>query len=211
MGDFYENEEELSQEIETANNSPLDVIYDLRMANERIFYIDSEIDVSIFRLQKQIININLMDNANKIPPEQRKPIKILIDSIGGYLNETMSLAMTIQQSITPVWTINIASAYSGGALLLISGHRRIALPYSKAMIHSGSNEFGGTYEQILEQITKYKREVEEMSKYILDKTSIPPRLYKKNKAKDWYMNDKEQLHYGLVDEITTNLFTLLEE
>ncbi len=211
MIDLYENEEELNQSLEASNSSPLDVIYDLRMINERIIYIDNDIDISTLKVQKQIININLEDSKNNIPLEQRKPIKILIDCIGGNLCESMSLAITIQQSITPVWTINIANAYSGGALLLISGKKRFALPFSKAMIHSGSGEFEGTYEQILEQIEKYKKDVTEMMNYILSNTTIKPELFEKNRAIDWYMDDNEQLVYGLVDEITTNLFALLEE
>lgn len=209
MGDFFENEDYF-QAIVDYDEDSINVMYNMKMAEERIFYVDKDIDKSILLLQKQIIKINLDDSKNGIPKEKRKPIKILIDTYGGYLSEAMSLATTFKQSVTPIWTINIANAMSGGAILLISGHKRFALPYSKAMIHTGSNEYSGTYEQVMEQAAKYKNDVDEMCDYILENTAIELNTYNANKAKDWYLSDEEQLNYGLVDEIVDNLFALLE-
>ena len=211
MGDLFITEEDLYSNLDLSGSSPFDLIYDLRLSNDRIFYIDFEIDTSIYRIQKQIININLEDFKKGIPANKRKPIKLLIDCVGGNLDETMSLVATIKQSVTPVWTINIANAFSGGALILLSGSKRFALPYSKAMIHTGYNEITGTYEQIIEQVNKYKKEIIEMKGFILSNTTISGKLYNKMKSKDWYMTCKEQVYYGLVDEIVENLYSLLEE
>lgn len=210
MGDYFFENEDLYQITTEYDDCSIDVIYNIKMAEERIFYVDKDIDKSILLLQKQIVYINLEDSKNGIPKEKRKPIKILIDSYGGYLSSSMSLAVTIKQSITPVWTINIANAMSGGAIILISGHKRFALPYSKAMIHTGSNEFGGTYEQVMEQVTKYKNDIHEMCDYILNNTTIDLDTYNANKAKDWYLSDEDQVNNGLVDEIVDNIFALLE-
>lgn len=209
MGDFYIDEELEDQEEECVEDK-LDILYDMKMAKERIFYVYKDIDKTILLLQKQIIDINLEDAKNNIPKEKRKPIKILIDCNGGYLSEAMTLSVTIRQSVTPIWTINIANALSGGALLLISGHKRFALPYSKAMIHTGSSEYSGTYEQVVEQIEKYKNDVDEMGNYILNHTDIEIETFTENRAKDWYLSDQDQLYYGFVDEITDNLFAILE-
>ena len=183
------------------------LLSDYRLAESRIHYIDYQIDVSILDIQRQIILYNLEDKD--IPIEQREPIKLLIDSPGGLLVESMSLANVIKMSKTPVWTFNIAVAYSGAALLLMSGHKRYALPNSTAMIHTGDCELGGTYEQVEAQSKKYQKIVADMGTFILENTSIDQKLYRKNKAKDWYMDCKEQLDYGLVDEIVSNLFEIL--
>ncbi len=179
------------------------------LKEKRIFYIDFEIDITILEIQREIILINLQDS--NIPIDRRTPIKLLIDSPGGFLSETMSLIATIQMSKTPVWTINVSSAYSGAAGLLISGSRRFAMPYSRAMIHTGQAELGGTYEQVEAQQREYKYQVERMGTFIINNTNIDAKLYKKNtKGQDWYMDDGEQLKYGLVDEIVGNIFDLLE-
>ena len=177
------------------------------LAENRIFYIDYEIDMGILDVQRNIVLINIADKD--IPIEERTPIKILIDSPGGLLSETMSVASTIIQSKTPVITINMADAYSGAAILLMAGHKRYAMPYSKAMLHTGSGGTSGTFEQTEEQQKNYKRQVEDMGKFILARTGMDEKVFKRNKTKDWYMMPEDQLKYGLVHEIVDNVFDIL--
>lgn len=192
------------ENLQLPSNELLNFYY---LKKNRIFYIDYEIDISILEIQREIILIN-MEDIN-IPVEKRIPIKILLDCPGGLLSETMSLIASIKMSKTPIYTINMADAYSGGAMILMAGHKRYAMPYSKAMIHTGSSGLGGTYEQVESQSKKYKKEIETMGKFIMDNTKIDSKLYKKNKAIDWYMDENEQVQYGLVDEIIDDLYGLL--
>lgn len=178
-----------------------------RLSEERIFYIDYEIDESVLEIQRAIIAINIADKD--IEPSARKKIKIFIDSPGGLLSETMSLVTVMIMSKTPVITVNIAEAYSGGALLLLAGHERYAFPYSKAMLHTGSGGVQGTYEQTEQAQKIYKKQVDEMGSYILERSGMDEKIYKKNKAKDWYMDGNEQVQYGLVHKIVTNLDEIL--
>ena len=178
-----------------------------QLAEKRIFYIDYEIDMAILAIQRDIILINIADKD--IPVEERIPIKILIDCPGGLLSETMSVASTMVQSKTPIITINMADAYSGGAILLMAGHKRYAMPYSKAMLHTGSGGTSGTFEQTEEQQKMYKRQVEDMGKFILARTGMDEKVFKRNKTKDWYMSTEDQIKYGLVHGIADNVFDIL--
>ena len=178
-----------------------------RLAENRIYYIDFEIDMSILDIQREIIYINVVDA--EYPIDERIPIKILIDSPGGLLAETMCMCSTIMMSKTPVITVNLCEAYSGGALLLMSGHKRYAMPYSNAMIHTGSGTTSGTFEQTEEQQKLYKRQVDEMGKYILDRTTMDKRVFNKNRSKDWYINAEDQVKYGIVDGVIENLYDIL--
>ena len=161
----------------------------------------------MLEIQRAIIAINIADKD--IEPSARKKIKIFIDSPGGLLSETMSLVTVMIMSKTPVITVNIAEAYSGGALLLLAGHERYAFPYSKAMLHTGSGGVQGTYEQTEQAQKIYKKQVDEMGSYILERSGMDEKIYKKNKAKDWYMDGNEQVQYGLVHKIVTNLDEIL--
>lgn len=174
-----------------------------RLAENRIFYIDYEIDESVLEIQRSIIAINISDKD--IEPEKRVPIKILLDTPGGLLSETMSLATTMIMSKTPVFTVNIAEAYSGSCLLLLAGHKRYAFKYSKAMLHTGSGGTVGTYEQTEQAQKNYKKQIEEMGSYILERTGMDDKLYKRNKSKDWYMDSTEQLSNNIVQKIVTSL------
>lgn len=169
------------------------------LAENRIFYIDYEIDESVLEIQRSIININIEDKD--IEPEDRKPIIIMIDTPGGLLVETMSLAMTMVMSKTPVITVNIGTAYSGGALLLLAGHTRYGFKYSKAMLHAGSGGVSGTYDQTEAAQKIYKKQVDEMGSYILERSKIDDKTFKKNKSKDWYFDTDEQVKYGLIDSV----------
>ena len=128
-----------------------------------------------------------------------------MDTPGGLLSETMSLASTIIMSKTPVITINIAEAYSGGCLLLLAGHKRYTFQYAKAMVHTGSGGVSGTYEQTEQAQKIYKKQVDEMGSYILERSGMDEKIYKRNKSKDWYMDANEQIQYGIVNGIINSL------
>lgn len=52
-----------------------------RLAENRIFYIDYEIDETVLDIQRSIIAINIADRDIKV--EDRVPIKIYLDTPGG--------------------------------------------------------------------------------------------------------------------------------
>ncbi len=175
-----------------------------RLADDRIFYIDYEIDESVLEIQKAIIYYNMIDKG--IESSKRKPIYILLDTPGGLLAETFSLAQTMIMSKTPVITVNIGTAYSGGALLLLAGQERYAFKYSKAMIHSGSTSGGGgTFEQNEAAQKNYKQQIDDMAEFILERSSIDSKTFKRNRTKDWYFSSDDQIKYGLVNKIVTDL------
>lgn len=169
-----------------------------RLAENRVYYIDYEIDEFLNEIQRAIVAVNIADRGKKA--EDRKPIVLLINSPGGLLCETMSCCQVIKMSRTPVITVNIGQCYSGAALLLLSGHKRYAFPYSIAMIHSGSSGGGyGTYEQQDAAQKIYKKQVDDMGKFILENSRIDEKMFKKKRSQDWYFNIDEQIQYGLAD------------
>lgn len=174
-----------------------------KLYNNRMIYIDTEIDDNALELQKNILCFNLEDKGK--PIEERQPIKILINSPGGYLAEVMSLASTFRLSKTPIWTYNIGASYSGACILLVAGHKRFALPYSFALFHSGSGGISGTFEQTQEAQKQYKKQVDDMNNFFLQHTTVEEKVFKRNKSKDWYFSADEQIKFGLVDEIITSI------
>lgn len=183
-----------------------DVVDYWRLEEDRIFYLDREIDESTLSIQKNILYYNYIDRD--VPVDKRKPIIIMIDSIGGQLTEAMSVAATIRLSKTPVYTVNIGEADSGAALILASGSKRFALPYSTALIHSGSGELVGTAEQVESQQKIYKKQVVQMREYMaicgVNKVAL-----NRNKNKEWYMTVEDQIKYGVVDKILEDFDEIL--
>ena len=121
------------------------------------------------------------------------------------LDATLSLVALIKLSKTPVYTINAGWAYSAAGLILMSGHKRYALPNTQCMIHSGSGGAVGSFEQVETQIQNYKQVVERMREFILSSTTINPRVFKKKQASDWFLTVEDMAECGIIDEVITDL------
>lgn len=111
-------------------------------------------------------------------------------------------------SKTPITTVNVGEAYSGGFLVLIAGSKRYSFKHSKVMVHTGSGGTQGTFEQVEEQQKMYRKQVDEMDIYILEQTKIDDKTFKKNKSKDWYMDIDEQINFGVIDSVINDLSIL---
>ena len=48
-----------------------------------------------------------------------------------------------------------------------------------------------------------------MGEFILKRSGMDEKLYKKNKSKDWYLDAQEQINTGIVHEIVTDLDMIL--
>jgi ATP-dependent Clp protease protease subunit len=125
-----------------------------------------------------------------------------IDSDGGDLYGTMTIIDAIALSKTPVWTINIGCAYSGGFFTFICGHRRIAYPHASFLYHEGSVQNGGTAIQFRNFSEFHERKMEELKEITLSHTKISEELYDKKKKDDWWITANEAVELGIADEIT---------
>lgn len=123
--------------------------------NERIIYIDFDIDDTLIEYSRRIIRWNRQDKD--IPIEERKPIKVLVNSYGGSLDACLHFIDTLLLSKTPVYTYNVGVAMSAGFYIMLAGSQRFAYPNAQFLIHSGSGGAAGTYEQSKSQMEHYTR------------------------------------------------------
>lgn len=161
--------------------------------------IDAEVGDAI---ESMIRFWNQYDNENNIPIEERKPIKIYIDSNGGDLCATFTMIDAIHMSKTPVWTINMGAAYSGGFFTFIAGHKRFAYPHSSFLYHEGSAQTGGTSGQFENFSSFYKKQLNQLKDIVLQHTKISNELYEEKKREDWWIDANEALELGICDEVT---------
>lgn len=174
-----------------------------RDEQERVFWVDDQIDASLLDLVKMIIRCNNEDKGK--PVEERVPIKVYIDSPGGDVCALWTTIKAIEISKTPVYTINYCTAYSAAADLLAAGHKRFAFPGTNIMVHSGSCMYAGTVEQA-DNMKKYFDNLgKKITDYFLAHTKVEPRLYKKKAPYDWYLDEDEALKYGIIDAVVTDI------
>lgn len=55
----------------------------------------------------------------------------------------------------------------------------------------------------------YKRFVDTMRNYILDRTNIDAKILNKYKNKEWYLYSEDQLKYGVVNNIVEDIDEIL--
>ena len=170
--------------------------------DNRIIFI-GDVEEDLFDVTKQIYEYNRQDKGKKA--EERKPILIQIMSYGGDLYQAYALVAAILASTTPVYTVNCGVAMSAGFLILLAGHERYAMKYSTAMLHQGSGGAQGTFSEMKEQQRNYERLINQMRDYIIERTSIDTKLFKKNQEKDWYLNCDEQIKYNVVSKVVESL------
>ena len=144
---------------------------------------------------------NAYDDKKNIPAEKRTPIKIYIDSCGGSLTDTLTIIDAIKLSKTPVWTICLGTAYSGGFFTFICGHKRIAYPHASFLFHEGSTSTGGTSGQFENYTSFYKKQLDQLKELVLENTKITEEEYISIKRDDIWYDTKEGIEKGFIDEI----------
>ena len=174
-----------------------------RDEQERVFWVDDQIDEGLLDLVKMIVRCNHEDKGKSV--EERVPIKVYIDSPGGDVCALWTTIKAIEISKTPVYTINYCTAYSAAADLLTAGHKRFAFPGTNIMVHSGSCMYAGTVEQA-DNMKKYFDNLgKKVTDYFLAHTKVEPRIYKKKAPYDWYLDEDEALKYGIIGTVITDI------
>lgn len=178
-----------------------------RNLEDRVIWIDYGVDETILEVSRLIMHFNKLDKD--VPVEERKPIKLLLYSYGGDGAACFSLLDVIALSKTPVYTVNMGIAMSAGLLILLAGHKRYCLKNSTALAHSGSGGTCGSFEQTEAQMKDYKRFVDTMRNYIIERTNIDTKTFNKYKNKEWYLYAEDQCKYGMVDKIVEDIDEIL--
>lgn len=151
----------------------------------------------------QVFNFNAMDDEARLPSEEREPIKILINSSGGNLDEAFSLISAILASRTPVVTIALGKAYSAGFLILLAGHARYAQKYSQLMLHQGAAGYMGKFADIMEYSKHWETLQGVVDDYIMGQTKIKKKKLQEifSHKQDWYLNTNDAISLGIINGI----------
>ena len=136
-------------------------------------------------------------------------IKFFINSPGGVVTSGFIIYDTIKMLKSPVSTICMGLAASMGSILLSGGEkgRRFVYPLSEIMIHQPS--LGGYMQGVsvdLEITAKQTRRVKDISARILaENCGRKFEQVMKDFDRDYWMDAKEAIEYGIVDHIFEKL------
>lgn len=182
-------------------------IYKSNLENREIVFNDTVDDSIIELITMQILKFNKEDDKKEEKEVGYKredhPIKIYINSYGGYVYDCFSVVSAIENSKTPVYTYALGKAMSCGFLVLIAGHKRFAQKYSYLLYHQVSSKANGKFKDLVEEVEHVKDLQSVFEGIVLDKTNITQQKLNeiKDKKIDWFIKPKEALKLKVIDEI----------
>lgn len=206
MDEFNEDFSDMEGLFDTTLPDPTMVEFYRRLKNREILWND-DIDDATIDIALYIKKWNDEDKALAI--EDRQPIKIFINSDGGYVATVLHVIDMIHLSKTPVYTIGMGRVYSAGGLLLMAGHKRYIFPHTSCLIHDGSSGAIGSIGKMIDNLEFTKELEKRIKQYILSSTRITEEIYDQNYRRDWFMFSEEIIKLGIADEIVTDIDTIL--
>lgn len=181
-------------------NGLLDELFYLKDLKQRKLFLNTDVNqCSVHEFVKHILQFNREDFG--IDPAQRKPILLYINSNGGEVDAGFALIDAIQNSKTPIYTINLGFQYSMGFLIGIAGHKRFATKNAKFLMHDGSNFIYNSGAKAQDQMEFNKKVEDRVKRYILSRGSLSEEEYDSKLRVEWYMFADEAKEKGFVDLI----------
>ena len=187
-------------DIERMLNEDLNAIFYLKDLKQRKLFLESDVDqLSVSDIVKNILQYNKEDEG--IAPDERIPIRLYIASNGGEVDSGFELIDVIENSITPVYTINIGYEYSMGFLIGLAGHKRFAMPNSKFLMHDGSNFVYNSGSKAQDQMAFNAKVEERIKHYILSHSKLTEEEYDSKVRVEYYLFADEAKEKGFTDYI----------
>lgn len=174
---------------------------------DRRIFINDEIDRNVtFKTSYYLQRLRDIDNNNKIPMKDRKPITLIINTYGGFVYEGCGLVSLMEEMVEDgykIITICDSFAMSFGFTILVCGSERYMRRYATAMCHQVSSGTQGTIAQQKKQLAESIRLNDMMMKIIMKHTNMTREEIENmiNNSEDMYMDAETCLTKGIVDKI----------
>ena len=207
-----ENENNIQMEINDTidNYVQSNNIVDIQSTIEQINFVNRELFISneiteetAIHIVTMINNYNTIDELNQVKENERLPIKIYINTDGGDLYAALSIIDAIQLSKTPIFTIVIGTAFSGGFFISMVGHKRFCYPNASFMFHEGVCAWEGDAHKFHSHEQHYKSLLERVKKIVIDNSNINEEYYNAIRKDDNWWDSQEALKLRIIDKIMT--------
>ena len=170
-------------------------IYSLLLRN-RIIFLGTPINDQIANLTVA----QLLYLSNDDPDE---PINIYINCPGGEVYAGMAIYDTIQMVPNRVSTVAVGATASFGTVILTAGTKglRYALPNATIHMHQPLGGARGQATDIEIQARQILKLKDRLNGILSHHTGQPLEIIERDTDRDFYMDAKQALDYGLVDKI----------
>jgi len=141
--------------------------------------------------------------------EPGKDITFYINTPGGSITAGMAIYDTIKLLASPVTIIVTGMAASMGSVLLCAAPkgRRLIYPHARVLIHQPliAGRFIGPATDINIQAKEMEKLRDELNQILASASGQPIEKISKDTDRDFYLNAREAIEYGLADRIVEGL------
>ncbi len=170
-----------------------------KMLKARIVLVNGTVD--------QELAEKVMSQLFVLDADSNDPIRVVITSPGGHVDSGYAIHDTMRFLKSPVITIGAGWVASIAVPILFGGARghRYSLPNTRFLIHQPSGGAGGQSADIrieAQEIIKIRTRINEM---ISEETGQNVEKVRADSDRNFWLDAKEALEYGLVNKIITNI------
>ena len=182
----------------TPPKMPLSEMMRRKFLEERKIFFWGEVNDESARLAtEQLLFLDAQDPG--------KEITIYLNSPGGSITAGMAVFDTMKLITSPIRIIVVGLAASMGSIFLCGGTkgRRLLYPHSRVLIHQPliMGTMRGAAVDIHIQAQEMEKLREEMNRILADASGQPIEKIQKDTDRDFYLNAREAIEYGLADAI----------
>lgn len=167
-----------------------------RLLKERIIFLTGEINDEVSSLVCAQLLFLEAENPDK-------DVFMYINSPGGSVSAGLAIFDTMNYIKCDVSTLCMGMAASMGSVLLTAGAKgkRLALPYSRVMIHQPLGGFRGQATDIEIHAKEILRIKEQMIQIYAECTGQPEDKLRDAMERDNFMSPEEAKNFGLIDKV----------
>jgi ATP-dependent Clp protease protease subunit len=138
-----------------------------------------------------------------------KEITFYINTPGGSITAGIAVYDTMQLITSPITVVVTGMAASMGSILLSGAKkgRRLLYPHSRVLIHQPliSGRFTGPATDINIQAMEMEKVRAELNQILAKASGQPIERIERDTDRDFYLNAKEAIDYGLADRIVDKI------
>lgn len=196
MPEENENEEEVSKQPK------LNHAIAKRFLEERKIFLWGAIDDTIAeKVTAELFYLDLVDPG--------KEIKFYINTPGGSITAGMVIYDTMKMLKSPITVITTGMAASMGSILLCGAEkgRRLLFPHASVLIHQPliMGRIVAPALDINIHAMEMEKQRDVINGILAEASGQPIERIRKDTDRDFYMNAKEAIEYGLADKIVNSL------
>ncbi|HSR20734.1 MAG TPA: ATP-dependent Clp protease proteolytic subunit [Anaerolineales bacterium] len=170
-------------------------IYSL-LLKERIIFLGTPID-------DQVANVVVAQLLFLNHEDQEKEIQMYINSPGGQVYAGFAIYDTMKMIPNPISTVAVGVTASFGTVLLTAGTkgRRYALPHATIHMHQPLGGAQGQATDIEIAARQILRQKAALNEILSRHTGQPLDVIERDTDRDFYLDAKAAVEYGLVDQV----------